>query len=110
MPVIKRKTEPTQEELKAMFNYCPNSGRLIRKVQAGRYPPGSISGHESTATGHRAIRIGKHNYSERRCVWIYHHGGENMPNQIGARNRLVDDNRIENLYAKGRTTQEAKEC
>lgn len=96
----------TQERLRELFTYCEKTGRLVRKVSVGKYRRGDITGHQNNYSGHRAVKVGNKNYSERRCIWIYHYGEENVPKQIGVKNRVVDDSRIENLYAKTLHTRE----
>lgn len=94
----------SQKSLRELFDYCPERGRLIRRISVGRELSGKVAGSDSSYGGHRAIRINYKNYSERQCVWIWHYGTSNVPLQIGTRNKDPLDNRIENLYAKSKKT------
>ena len=87
-----------QGKLKELFKYEKSSGRLIRKVRVNNMQPaGSLAG-SLDKDGHRIIKIEGKNYTARQCVWIYHNGTRDLPHQIGVKNGIKHDDRIENLY------------
>ncbi len=81
-----------QERLREVFDYDPNTGRLIRKNPR----KGEPSVTEARSKQGYLIRYfdGKL-HTEHKMVYVYHHGY--APKEIDHINRVKDDNRIENL-------------
>ena len=87
---------PTQERLKELFNYNPDTGLFIRLVTTsfGNYP-GDIAGYESP-DGYVQICVDYKLCRAHRLAWLYMTG--NWPTkQIDHINRIKNDNRFVNL-------------
>jgi hypothetical protein len=95
------------QRIKELFDYDPVRGRLIRKISRGNQFSGEIAGSESKQGGHRSIRVDYKHITERRAIWMWHYGDDNVPTLIGTYTRIPDDNRIENLYAKNRNHEKS---
>lgn len=85
----------TQERLKELFDYNPETGNLVWKVRRQRIKVGGVAGRVDNQ-GYRRIRLDGRNYQAHRLVWLWHHG-EWPKYEIDHINRVRDDNRIENL-------------
>lgn len=87
----------TQERLKELFDYDPETGNLIWRVNRGGLAKiGAIAGAIRPEDGRRSVQLSGKNYKAHRLVWLYHHG--KWPEfQIDHINRDPLDNRIENL-------------
>lgn len=88
----------TQERLKELLNYDPETGVFVWNVAAnGSIKLGQRAGCVGSA-GYRQIKIDKKIYLEHRLVWFYVH--DCWPtNQLDHINRVKDDNRLCNLRA-----------
>lgn len=85
----------TQERLKEVINYNPETGIFTWNVNHKRVRKGSVAGHKYS-TGYIRISIDGVQYRAQRLAWLYITG--NMPkNQIDHINRVRDDNRFVNL-------------
>jgi len=86
----------TQERLRELFSYNPNTGNFIRLV--GRSGPnaraGDIAGCDN-GQGYVRIYVDGKAYKAHRLAWMYTHG--EWPNHIDHVNGIRSDNRIENL-------------
>lgn len=85
----------TQEELKRLLNYDPDTGiftwkedRLFNKLK------GKIAGNLSH-TGYVYITIYNKAYRAHRLAWLYVYG--ELPRMLDHKNRIRNDNRISNL-------------
>lgn len=93
---VVRKTYPSQEELKELFDY--RDGSLYwRQKTSGRRDISIPAGTTSKSTGYHTIHINGGLYKRNRLTWIWHNGA--IPDEM-----LVDhindkkaDDRIENL-------------
>jgi len=90
-------TDLTQEELKEMFHYNPETGDFTRLVVCGSYKPGTIAGTVAKY-GYKQIRINGTIYFSHRLAWLYM-TGEWPAECIDHINGISGDNRIDNLRA-----------
>ena len=88
----------TQDELKQLVQYIPETGNLVYK-KATRGFHGSQAKNKPIGTvqpnGYRLVMIKRKRYLVHRLIWLYHHG--EMPKIVDHINRDKTDNRIENL-------------
>ena len=85
----------TQEELKALFTYEPETGLFVRATQlpGSNYKVGTIAG--SIDKGYVVIRIRKHSYMAHRLAFLFMRGY--LPTEVDHTNHNKRDNRWENL-------------
>lgn len=83
----------TQERLHELFEYR-DDGSLWWKIRPARSNPRAGTLHPKN--GYRYVRCDGQRYREHRVVWMYHHGRWPI-GDLDHRNRVRDDNRIENL-------------
>lgn len=93
-----RKADLTQELLKSVLNYDPDTGHLIwcGKSHSKRIVLGSRAGHRIDSTGYRSVTVFGTAYQEHILIWFYVHGVW-PTGQIDHENHVRDDNRIANL-------------
>lgn len=96
----------TQERLKELLAYDPESGLFYRKLVLDRKGKiGDLAGHISKHLKYRIISVDEVQYFAHRLAWLYIYG-EWAPYQIDHINRDRSDNRIANLrLAKNRSEQ-----
>jgi hypothetical protein len=93
---MKAKTNFTQQRLKELFHYDPDTGVFIRLVRtSNRIKVGDIAGSLDNH-GHLVISVFDSKYLAHRLAWLYM-TGEWPTNQIDHKNTIRDDNRWENL-------------
>lgn len=85
----------TQQRLKELFKYDPETGAFTRRVGRGSAKAGAIAGYRRRQ-GYLMIRVGRHLYYAHRLVWLYMHG-KWPDDQIDHINGVRDDNRLSNL-------------
>ena len=85
----------TQERLKELLDYDPETGVFVRKASRGTAKAGSVAGCMYN-TGYIMIRIDSKDYTAHRLAWLYVYGCW-PTNQIDHINRVKDDNRLCNL-------------
>lgn len=98
----------TQDRLKELFTYDPDTGLFIRRLTKRQWKEGSIAGTRMLL-GYICIGIDGQRYLAHRLAWLYIHGY--MPEGlIDHKNGMVDDNRIDNLRQadKSRNAMNAK--
>jgi hypothetical protein len=78
----------TQDELKQLVSYDPETGVFIWKRN------GNVAGYPKT-NGYWQVRINNKYYLMHRLAWLYVHG--EFPAQIDHINRIRNDNRLCNL-------------
>jgi hypothetical protein len=84
----------TQERLKELLDYDPETGVFLWKEKRGSAAAGSRAGcldHH----GHRLIRVDRNLYRAGRLAWLHVHG--ELPEEVDHRNRIRDDDRLKNL-------------
>ena len=85
----------TQQELKRLLHYTPETGEFFWKVDIKRVHAGDIAG-SGTKTGYTDIRIAQRTYKAHRLAWLYVNG--QFPDYlIDHINNDGKDNRITNL-------------
>jgi len=85
----------TQDELKQLLHYCPDTGIFTRVKTWGRYTAGSVAGSKDVH-GYMQFRIGNKNHKMHRLAWLYMYGS--FPDgAIDHINFDRSDNRITNL-------------
>lgn len=85
----------TQERLKELLDYDPETGVFIRKIKKGGMPAGSVAG-SADACGYIVISIDGKRHKAHRLAWLWVYG-ELPKKDIDHINRIPCDNRIANL-------------
>lgn len=86
----------TQADVKQMFDYDPETGDLVRRLDRGTtYKAGAVAG-TIQGNGYRTVYIKGKIYGAHRIVWLWCHG-EWPEHQIDHIDRNKLNNRIENL-------------
>lgn len=95
-----RRPPLTQERLKELLSYDPETGVFVRRKQAGASRAGSIAGAPNTS-GYIYISVDSTSYRAHRLAWFYVYGV--WPNSdLDHINRVRSDNRLDNLRAASR--------
>jgi HNH endonuclease len=91
----------TQEKLKTLLQYDPDTGVLIWRTKPSRgVKAGRIAG-TPTSEGYIALQINKQKMYAHRAIWLYVHGV--WPSEeIDHINRIRNDNRLCNLRLANR--------
>ena len=87
----------TQERLKSLLTYDPDTGQFHWRVSRGRVRGGDKAG-TSDGLGYVQLRVDGYNYKAHRLVWLYVYG-DWPPAEIDHINRIRSDNRLANLRA-----------
>lgn len=90
----------TQERLKELFHYDPDTGHLTWLSHRGRMAAGSRAGRDHH-TGYREVRVDGVLYREHRIIWLLVTGSD-PANECDHLNRKRGDNRWDNLRAADR--------
>ena len=95
--MAKAHTTLTQDLLKELLHYDPDTGVFTNKINRNQLAPkGQRAGFVTQPQGYRQIGIKGKSYREHRLVWLYEHGV--WPSgDIDHINGITDDNRIANL-------------
>lgn len=87
----------TQTELKQLLFYCDVTGHFTWLMSnSKKIKIGDMAGCLNKKDGYRYIKINGKLYLEHRLAWLYVHGVM-PPDMVDHRNRIRDDNRIDNL-------------
>lgn len=86
----------TQERLKELFNYDPDTGKFTRRDCGRTWKAGSVAGSLNKTLNYFYIEIDRKKYKASRLAWLYVYG-EMPKNDIDHINRIRTDDRIENL-------------
>lgn len=89
--------ELTQERLRELMTYDPETGNFIRIQQTGRghrKRPG-VCGYLRPSDGYLEIKVDQRKYRAHHLVWLWHYG--ELPTLLDHINGNILDNRIENL-------------
>jgi len=86
--------ELTQERLKELLSYDPETGVFTWLIKRGSTPEGSIAGNKH-ASGYVYIGHKKKLFAAHRLAWFYVHGV--WPVIIDHRDRVRSNNRLSNL-------------
>ncbi len=104
---IKYKQHPSQQEIKKVLDYNPETGIFTRKnlAKKGQGYYGRTTGTKDTH-GHIRIMINKTRYAAHRLAWIYVYG-DDLPKELDHINGIRNDNRICNLRIATRSLNNA---
>jgi len=85
----------TQNRLKELLAYDPDTGEFMWRQTKGRAKAGQLAG-ATDAYGYRVVRVDGVLYKAHRLAWLYTHGKwpDGLLDHI---NRVPDDNRLRNL-------------
>lgn len=87
----------TQEKLKELFHYAPETGIFTRLTNRGGKKPGTPVGAKH-AMGYIQISIDSKLFKAHRLAWLYHHGAP-IPALIDHQDLDNSNNKISNLRA-----------
>jgi hypothetical protein len=96
-------TKLTQERLKQVLNYEPESGNFTWKSARSSVLIGEIAGHTSKQTGYRLVGVDGSLFLAHRLAWLYVHG--EFPS---ASIDHVDRNRLNNSIGNLRTATQSQ--
>lgn len=92
------KSYPSKDELHSLFYY--SDGKLYSKITRG-YGESTIRPDDCVCkerlSGYPYITINKVDYYHSVCVWIYHFGPIESGVEVDHKNRIHNDDKIENL-------------
>ena len=111
----KAKPLPSQDELRRLFDFDPDTGQLIWRWREDR--SSQWNGHfagtrpDSRHKGYIRVKINGERFSAHRVIWKLAYGSIPDHLQIDHINGITDDNRLENLrLVSGRQNQLNRGC
>jgi hypothetical protein len=87
---------PCQDDLKANFEYNPETGQFYWKLPKKGVVVGQPAGYKDRK-GYTWIRFQRKLYLAHRLVWMYTYGEDPGESEIDHINNVPSDNRLENL-------------
>lgn len=90
-----KKMEVTQERLKELFEYLPETGQLRRLVTRSHLAKAGVIVGTVDGKGYLHVNLDKRFYRIHRLVWLYVHGEQ--PDQLDHIDGDRKNNRVENL-------------
>ena len=85
----------TQERLKSLLTYDPDTGEFRWRVRRGGSANSGVIAGARNSEGYVQIQIDANKHKAHRLAWLYVHGEH--PTEIDHINRVKHDNRIVNL-------------
>ena len=86
---------PSQERLKELFTYNPQTGDFIRNIRVAQQKPGTVAG--SPGNGYIYINVDGSKYRAHRLAWMYMNGEDPQELIVDHINRDKTDNSYSNL-------------
>ena len=93
--MIRRNNLPSQDRLRDLFSYDPETGLFVRLRLAGGQTAGTIAGSKKSK-GYIGIAVDGRLYYAHRLAWVYVYGDTEV-GEIDHINHQPADNRIANL-------------
>lgn len=93
---MKSKPLPSQERLKELLNYDPDTGVFTWKTAVSNINVGDVAGHIKPH-GYRHLGIDGNYYLAHRLAWVYMTGDDPGSLTVDHRNRVRSDNWFSNL-------------
>jgi len=97
----------TQDMVKQLFEYEPETGSLIRKVAAANQTKAGQTVGTLRSDGYLKVQVNRKGWKVHRIIFLLHHGW--LPREVDHINGNKTDNRIENLRA-ATTQQNQQNC
>lgn len=86
----------TQQRLRELLHYDPNTGIFTWRVARGNIKSGATAGSAAYGHGYRVIKLDGRAYLAHRLAWLYVHGAFPVA-EVDHINGVVSDNRVSNL-------------
>lgn len=90
--MAKRKPLPTQERLRELYDYNPETGEFARKTKKGTWKLKPI-----TVRGYRNVVVDGSHYDAHRLIWMWQYGADPGDLEVDHINGDGHDNRLCNL-------------
>jgi hypothetical protein len=100
--------EPTQDRLRELFDYIPETGDLVWRIRRGRSVAGKTAGTINPSDGYLQIGVDGKIYRAHRLVWIWHY--RTVPEMLDRRDTVKTNNRVWNLRPANQAQNEANKA